>query len=242
MPIRRHHRDKTCTDGSRGLLSGPQLGQPGPARFTDGSNKVVSGSRDRTLREWDLVKGGYCEYAAGWDGPSGSPRGVRTIFSSSICFDILEGASSSLLSGHYDSTVKVWDKRDKEPKHVIAVEGVVTSLALGTDYKVLCCTRDDVLKLVDLRALAVVKRFQADGFHVGCDYSRAVFSPDCKYVAAGSSTGDLFIWNVATQKLEKQLSSVSGSPSCVIATAWHPDGSYLVSSDKTKLIAVWSDM
>ena len=53
---------------------------------------------------------------------------------------------------------------------------------------------------------------RADGFHVGCDHSRAAFSPDCKYVAAGSGAGDLFIWNEASRKLEKHLSAVSSHP------------------------------
>ena len=42
-------------------------------------------------------------------------------------------------------------------------------------------------------------------FHVGADYSKAVFSPDGSYVAAGTSNGSILIWNVATKELEKNL-------------------------------------
>lgn len=45
----------------------------------------------------------------------------------------------------------------------------------------------------------------ADGFRVSTDCSRAVFSPDEKYVMAGSSDGTLFIWNVDKNKVESQL-------------------------------------
>ena len=60
--------------------------------------------------------------------------GVMNIFANSICFDIVDGVgSTNLLSGHFDSTIKVWDTRDsRDPKHVIKVDGHVTSLSLGT--------------------------------------------------------------------------------------------------------------
>ena len=45
----------------------------------------------------------------------------------------------------------------------------------------------------------------ADGFHVGCDWSRAVFSPDGQYVIAGSQDGALFVWNKSTNHVEKVL-------------------------------------
>ena len=45
----------------------------------------------------------------------------------------------------------------------------------------------------------------ADGFHVGCDWSRAVFSPDGQYVIAGSQDGALFVWNTSTNHVEKVL-------------------------------------
>ncbi|XP_043189272.1 autophagy-related protein 16-1-like [Amphibalanus amphitrite] len=207
-------------------------GHSGPvmvAKFLGSNTKVITGSRDRTLKGWDLQRGGDC---------------VMNIFANSICFDIVDGVgATNLLSGHYDSTIKVWDTRDsREPKHVIKVDGHVTSLAQGTEFRVLCCTRADTLKVVDLRTMTVARNYEADGFHVACDYSRAVFSPDCKYVAAGSGTGDLFIWNESSRRLEKHLPAVSSPPSCVLATAWHPEGSCLVSSDKAKRITVWSDI
>ncbi|KAF0294661.1 Autophagy-related protein 16-1 [Amphibalanus amphitrite] len=219
-------------DRFRNGLQYTLTGHSGPvmvAKFLGSNTKVITGSRDRTLKGWDLQRGGDC---------------VMNIFANSICFDIVDGVgATNLLSGHYDSTIKVWDTRDsREPKHVIKVDGHVTSLAQGTEFRVLCCTRADTLKVVDLRTMTVARNYEADGFHVACDYSRAVFSPDCKYVAAGSGTGDLFIWNESSRRLEKHLPAVSSPPSCVLATAWHPEGSCLVSSDKAKRITVWSDI
>ena len=60
--------------------------------------------------------------------------GVMNIFANSKCFDIADGVgSTSILSGHFDSTIKVWDTRaSREPKNVVKVDGHVTSLTLGT--------------------------------------------------------------------------------------------------------------
>ena len=40
---------------------------------------------------------------------------------------------------------------------------------------------------------------------MGCDWSRAVFSPDGQYVIAGSQDGALFVWNTSTNHVEKVL-------------------------------------
>lgn len=38
---------------------------------------------------------------------------------------------------------------------------------------------------------------RADGFKVGCDWTRAVFNLDYDHVAVGSSEGSVFIWAVS---------------------------------------------
>ena len=57
--------------------------------------------------------------------------------------------------------------------------------------------------------LIICFNFSHEDFRVGVDYTKAIFSPDCAYVAAGSSNGSLFIWNVNSTALEKTLSEHS---------------------------------
>lgn len=45
----------------------------------------------------------------------------------------------------------------------------------------------------------------ADGFKVAFDWTRAAFSPDGQYIAAGSSDGSVFIWSVVTHTVENVL-------------------------------------
>ena len=49
--------------------------------------------------------------------------------------------------------------------------------------------------------------FSCDEFKLSYDWSKAVFSPDIdqQYVCAGSSDGNLIIWNTNTTKVEKIL-------------------------------------
>jgi len=44
-----------------------------------------------------------------------------------------------------------------------------------------------------------------DEFHVGCDWTRAAFSNSGEYIAVGSADGTVFIFNVATNTVEKKL-------------------------------------
>nr|CAD7392403.1 unnamed protein product [Timema cristinae] len=102
----------------------------------------------------------------------------------------------------------------------------------------LSCVRDDTLKVLDLRMNQVLRTYSAEGFKVGCDWSRAAFSPDGHYVSVGSSDGAVFIWNV-TGKVESILKEHS---SAVTAVSWHPYSSYLVSVDKSRRVVVWGDV
>ncbi|KAI8619628.1 WD40-repeat-containing domain protein, partial [Chytriomyces sp. MP71] len=86
----------TSNDNSvKHTLTG-HIGKVFSAKFTD-SNRVISGSHDRTLKLWDLNKG-YC---------------VKTIFTLSSCndLDLLDGDGTLIVSGHLDNNLRVWDTR-----------------------------------------------------------------------------------------------------------------------------------
>lgn len=102
----------------------------------------------------------------------------------------------------------------------------------------LASARDDTVKLLDLRMNQVMSTCSADGFKVAVDYTRASFSPDGQYVICGSSDGSIFVWNVASAKLEKVLKEHSSS---VVVCAWHPDGSSLISCDRNKHAIIWTN-
>lgn len=64
-----------------------------------------------------------------------------------------------------------------------------------------CISR--MLKVVNRRILILF--YSADGFKVGFDWTRAVFSPDGQYIAVGSADGSVFIWSIVTNAIETIL-------------------------------------
>ena len=158
------------------------------AKFFADSNRVVSGSHDRTLKIWDLR----------------SKACITTKYPGSICNDVVT-ADLTVISAHYDKKVRFWDTRSSatEPAHEVLLGGKVASLDLTRTHSYLAiCSRDDRLKVLDLRMNTVVGTYAAEGFHVGCDWSRVSFSPDGEFLAAGggeSSFDTLFIVGATIQ-------------------------------------------
>ncbi|XP_062950125.1 protein Atg16l2 isoform X2 [Cynocephalus volans] len=105
------------------------------AKFKLTRHQAVTGSRDRTVKEWDLSRA-YCS---------------RTINVLSYCNDVVCG-DHIIISGHNDQKIRFWDSRGPHCTQVIPVQGRVTSLSLSHDQlHLLSCSRDDTLKIIDLR-------------------------------------------------------------------------------------------
>jgi len=208
----------TLTGHSEKVLAARYLGAD--------SSKVVSGSHDRTLKIWDL-RSKVC---------------TKTIFTMSSCNDLVTSdlSGTSIISGHFDKKIRFWDIRSDSNTNEIQLPGKVTSLDLAPDMNsLLACSRDDSLKLIDLRRNQIVSTYRSDGFKVAFDWTRACFSPDIQYVMCGSHDGGVYVWNCRTEKLEKTLREHKNS---VIACAWHPNGSALLTCDRGKHLVMWTDI
>ncbi|XP_036622651.1 autophagy-related protein 16-1 isoform X4 [Trichosurus vulpecula] len=160
------------------------------AKFLLDNARIVSGSHDRTLKLWDL-RSKVC---------------IKTVFAGSSCNDIV-CTEQCVMSGHFDKKIRFWDIRSESIVRELELLGKITALDLNPERTdLLSCSRDDLLKIIDLRVNAVKQTFSAPGFKCGSDWTRVVFSPDGSYVAAGSAEGSLYIWSVLTGKVDKVLS------------------------------------
>jgi autophagy-related protein 16 len=147
-------------------------------RFTTDNKSLVSGGYDRTLRVWDIAKGG-----SKW-----------TAFISSSINDLClpSDGSARAMSGHVDNVVRIWDLgRDGQCVHEITGlhSAPITSVCSNpqNQWELLSNSRDDTLKIVDLRTYTARVTLNHHGFANGVNWNRACFSPDGHYVAAGSS-------------------------------------------------------
>ncbi|XP_036853636.1 autophagy-related protein 16-1 isoform X2 [Manis javanica] len=193
------------------------------AKFLLDHARIVSGSHDRTLKLWDL-RSKVC---------------IKTVFAGSSCNDIV-CTEQCVMSGHFDKKIRFWDIRSESIVREMELLGKITALDLNPERtELLSCSRDDLLKIIDLRINAVRQTFSAPGFKCGSDWTRVVFSPDGSYVAAGSAEGSLYIWSVLSGKVEKVLSKQHSSS--INAVAWSPSGSHVVSVDKGSKAVLWSE-
>ncbi|KAM6063286.1 autophagy-related protein 16-1 isoform 5-T5 [Chlamydotis macqueenii] len=193
------------------------------AKFLLDNARIVSGSHDRTLKLWDL-RSKVC---------------IKTVFAGSSCNDIV-CTEQCVMSGHFDKKIRFWDIRTESIVKELELLGRITALDLNSERtELLTCSRDDLLRIIDLRVGAVKQTFSAQGFKCGSDWTRVVFSPDGNYVAAGSADGALYIWNVLTGKLERTLAKHHSSS--INAVAWSPVGAHVVSVDKGNKAVLWSE-
>ncbi|KAM4836043.1 autophagy-related protein 16-1 isoform 2-T2 [Thomomys bottae] len=192
------------------------------AKFLLDNARIVSGSHDRTLKLWDL-RSKVC---------------IKTVFAGSSCNDIV-CTEQCVMSGHFDKKIRFWDIRSESVVREMELLGKITALDLNPERtELLSCSRDDLLKVIDLRTNAVKQTFSAPGFKCGSDWTRVVFSPDGGYVAAGSAEGSLYVWNVLTGKVEKVLSKQHSAS--INAVAWAPSGLHVISVDKGSKAVLWA--
>ncbi|XP_072432876.1 autophagy-related protein 16-1-like isoform X6 [Chiloscyllium punctatum] len=193
------------------------------AKFKFYCREAVTGSHDRTIKVWDLRKAACV---------SSIPLPSRC--SDIVCSDYL------IISGHFDEKVRLWDTRSGTKTDEIPLQGKVTSLDINSERtQLLSCSRDDLLKVVDLRMNETRQELRAEGFKCGADWTKAIFSPDGSYAVVGSSDGVLYIWDTLTGKLETSL--VGQHKSSINAVSWSLSGEYVVSVDRSRLASLWTD-
>ncbi|KAF9439237.1 hypothetical protein BGZ76_007438 [Entomortierella beljakovae] len=210
------------TGRPRHTLTG-HIGKVFSARFNPDSSKVVSGSHDRTIKVWDLQKG-YC---------------IRTMFSFASVNDVclLDFDGSTIASGHLDKTLRFWDARSgncvKEMTGIHMEQ--ITSVCPSPDgTQILTNSRDNTLRLLDIRTYETVSVLHADGYRAGTNWSKACFSPDGQYVVSGSADGTLFYWTTRDGIVERTVKDQSGP---IVGVSW--SNSTVVSAEKDKTVVIW---
>jgi autophagy-related protein 16 len=201
-------------------------------RFLNGDKSILTASADRSMKVWDITRNTY--------------RQTITLrhSSTSNCMDISHD-SATAASGHLDGGVRFWDVRTSERTADITElhSNGVTSVKFNptNNAEVLTAGRDSIVKLTDVRKSGEeLQSFFHSEFKVDLSYAACAISPDGKYAAAGSSTGDIFIWRTVDGHLERQL---KGHETGVVAVAWDRGGSngqQFASVDKRGCLLLWA--
>ncbi|GAB4821419.1 hypothetical protein N2152v2_008465 [Parachlorella kessleri] len=188
---------------------------------------VVSCAADRTIKVWGLERG-YC---------------LRTLMCPSMCSAAaVTRDGATIVSGHFDGTLRFWDLRSGRQAHEVAGLHTqqITSVAPGLlGDLVLTCGKDNLLRAVDVRSFEVRHTLAAPGFNLGGAWAGACLSPSQKYAAAGSADGTVFVWDLPRQALATRLRGGPKLASSAVACAWAPTGAPLATCDKAGAVTLW---
>lgn len=190
------------------------------AALTADGAQIVSASRDRTVRVWDLAG-------------AKPPRALYGHTSEVRCVAV-SSAAKRIISGGSDRTVRVWDLPTGRllstlSDHADAVKAVATSddgqlaLSIGNDRR---------LVLWDLSSGKKVRSLKG---HTG-DPNCVAFAPGGELAVSGGWDKTLRVWDVPTGKELLRLGGAFSDFqwSVFMGLAFHPDGRLVVgSSDHT---------
>jgi len=195
-------------------------GQVFSAVFSPDGKRVVTGSKDKTARVWDVETG---QEKAVLRGHTDLVRSVA-----------VSPDGKRILTASHDQTARVWDAETGQPKvtflgHTAHVVGVSFSPD-GT--RVLTHGSDKTVRVWDAetgRELVTVKGHT----HY---FTSAVFSPDGKRILTASDDQTARLWDAETGRENAVLKGDAGG---IESAVFSPDGKRVVTGNKDKTARVW---
>jgi WD40 repeat protein len=238
------------------VLTGHREGVTAAAFSTDGM-RLVSGSRDRTVRLWDLKSGRQLAMA---------DRG------GSLTFTRFSTDGKTVITADHDGRIGVSSERLTDVHYLTGHQGPITSLAASPDGRRLASVgMDGTLRIWDLEggqarvydghkgALSSVA-FAEDGRVVAAvgasqtvrrwdvepgpgrtlgQHDKALswirFSPDGNLLASGSVDGGVCLWRAGATGCQR-LGTHEGS---VQSLAFSSDGRWLASGGRDRTVRIW---
>jgi len=184
---------------------------------------ALTGSHDSTIKFWDIAKG-YCS---------------KTLASFSSCNGVALSTEDSLcVSGHYDGHIRFWAQRTGEVVEDVGVSELsVTSLAFSPNNNtVAVVSRDNSVYLLDSRMFQVLGTLSNRRYEASASLMKISWSSDSRYLVSGSHSGEVFVWDTHTKSVQEVL---KGHSCPVIAVAWKPRASGMVSVDTEGFMTIW---
>ncbi len=256
-----------CQDALNWRLATPQelgqhLGAVGTVAFSPNGKMLATGSRDQTIKLWNLETGDLIETVTGDGSPiwslDFSPSSLE-LAAGSYYWRILEwnletgeayiplqhnGAVWSVkispderlvASGSSDQTVKVWDRLTGNVLYNFNDhEDIVYAVDWTPNGRTLVSSsKDKTIKVIDLETGTI--QYSLTGHS---DQVRAVIiSPDGRTLVSGSYDDTVKVWNLQTGELIHTLVGHSGD---VLSVDISPDNQIIASASKDRTIKLWN--
>ncbi|KFZ16002.1 hypothetical protein V502_05289 [Pseudogymnoascus sp. VKM F-4520 (FW-2644)] len=141
---------------------------------------------------------------------------------------------TQVVSGSYDTTVRLWDAATGAPLQTLeGHSNRVTSVAFSADgTQVVSGSDDETVQLCDAATGALLQTLEGHSSSV----TSVAFSPDGTQVVSGSYDATVRLWDAATGAL---LQTVEGHSNSVMSVAFSPDGTQVVSGSYDTTVRLW---
>ncbi|KZV59909.1 WD40 repeat-like protein [Peniophora sp. CONT] len=192
--------------------------------FSPDGKRIVSGSKDQTIRIWDTETGQTV--ASVIEGHGSYIRSVA-----------FSPDGEHIISGSNDRTIRLWDGQtgNTARKPFEGHDGYVNAVVYSSNgTHAVSGSEDGTLRAWDVvKGLTVGKPYEG---HDGPVYSVA-FSPDDDRVASGSEDCTVRIWDV--KKGEMEGGPFEGHDGPIFSVAFSPSGEHVVSGSGDHTIRIW---
>jgi WD40 repeat protein len=232
--------------------------------FSPDGQRIVSGSRDKTVRLWDLqgqtIGQPFKGHTDSVYSVAFSPDGQRIVSGSEDktvrLWDLqgqaigqpFQGHTDSvysvafspdgqrIVSGSRDKTVRLWDLQGQTIGQPFKGHtSFVTSVAFSPDgQRIVSGSWDKTVRLWDLQGKAIGQPFKGHTSFV----TSVAFSPDGQRIVSGSGSGEktVRLWDLQGQTIGQPF---KGHKAYVTSVAFSPDGQRIVSGSGDKTVRLW---
>ncbi|HEY9866156.1 MAG TPA: serine/threonine-protein kinase, partial [Candidatus Obscuribacterales bacterium] len=173
--------------------------------FSPDSRTLASGSRDKTIKLWDVQ----------------SQQEIATLPVHSTAFTSVAFSpdGGTLASGSKNNTIKLWDVQSQTEIATFNGHSVwVTSVAFSPDGRTLASgSGENTIKLWNVQSQWEITTLTG---HSSLVYSVA-FSPDGRTLASGSFDKTIKLWDVQSQE---KIATLTGHSEILYSVAFSPDG------------------
>ncbi|KAG8822062.1 hypothetical protein FRC19_006798 [Serendipita sp. 401] len=205
--------------------------------FSPNGHQIASGSRDGTIRLWDVETGKELGEPSHSTRNQGHHTRKHTLpdDSGSIPLVAFSTGERQIASGPSDGTVGPWDAEARKRLHLSFLHdrSPITSISFSPDGRqIVSGSRDGTIRLWDAETRKELGE-PPPGYSSSID--SISFSPDGRLIASGSRDGKGWVWEAeAGWPSRRPLDGFSVSP-----VSFSPDGRQIVSGSHNGKVRLW---